>query len=115
MADIAPRGFFKSVHARKTKNRMEITAQGKAAINVTAGRYQVAVPYHPDWPPVARGLRGRWRHRTAFWSFPLAARRVVLNKLVAVYGRNILTANDVATMENLNQLAVDEEKMREGV
>lgn len=115
MSPESARGFFKKANTRKQTARTAVTASGKAHIAVTAGRFQVAVPYHPDWPGKARELGGRWRHRTAFWSFPYNSRRVILQWLVRVFGVNILTPSWEETRQNLNAQATPEEKMREGL
>ena len=80
--ELAPDTFFTRHWEKK---RQKQNAEG-IQIRQAQGRMQVVVPYHKDWPAKARALGGRWRRRSAVWSFPIASRHIVVEALVQVFG-----------------------------
>jgi hypothetical protein len=49
-------------------------------------RLRVRSPYHPDFPPRARNLGGKWVHNDQEWVFDLRLEEEVRKLLVRIYG-----------------------------
>jgi hypothetical protein len=64
---------------------MMMHARGRGVFTRTQGsRFQVRAPYNPAFPVEAHKLNGRWRKRSAMWSFArhdYAKVAAIVNKL----------------------------------
>lgn len=72
-------------HWKDVKRRNE--AAKTVTIKVTGTRLRVTCPYTPQWVEEAHLLGGRWRPRTAMWSFQVCQYDAVLEACQRVFGK----------------------------
>lgn len=70
----------------KRRERAEEARVSRVILVRRAGRrLQLTVPYHEDFVVGARELSGRWRERSSCWSFPIVAKRLVMELCARVF------------------------------
>ncbi|WP_030185976.1 helix-turn-helix domain-containing protein [Streptomyces capuensis] len=55
-------------------------------ITTTNGKLEVSSPYHPDMPPLARGLGGRWNPANRTWAFDQRDEDRIRDMLRGIFG-----------------------------
>lgn len=78
--------FWASHWNRKRAAAQQMREDGLVHVTQVESRLHVVVPYKEEFTHRAKELGGRWRTRSQVWSFPVAARRLLMELLREIYG-----------------------------
>lgn len=76
------------------KHNQHIRDAGEIEVRRVMTKLQVVAPFDARFPPLARSIGGKWRHRSQIWSIPSANEAQLLQFLRDIFDVIITVSGD---------------------